>query len=153
MSDAGAEVEVEPEGGEEMSREALARSKSDAEDASPPAAGDAKAQWSSQSYLLEEISQQFTLPQVVKCNAMSILTRRDQPIPINMASPLLLYDQRTIRKLLARNVLSDPRNGRYSETDETIVIPADYEGEWTRSRNISTTKTIDLVIPADYEGK
>ncbi|RUS68822.1 hypothetical protein EGW08_023417, partial [Elysia chlorotica] len=136
MSEAEAEVEIEPEQpGEEvqaeMSREAVARSSvhkvDPGEDVGSPA-GDAKAQWSSQSYLLEEISQQFTLPQVVKCNAMTILTRRDQPIPINMASPLLLYDQRTIRKLLARNVLSDPRSGRYTETDETIVIPADYEG-------------------------
>ncbi|GFO03738.1 hypothetical protein PoB_003024300 [Plakobranchus ocellatus] len=128
MSDAEVEIEAE-----EMSREALARSGSQKETdgEAQTAGGDPKAQWSSQSYLLEEISQQFTLPQVVKCNAMSILTRRDQPIPINMASPLLLYDQRTIRKLLARNVLSDPRNGRYTETDETIVIPADYEGRPT----------------------
>ena len=46
-----------------------------------------------------------------------------------MASPMLLYEQRTIRKLLARNVLSDARTGRYSETDESVVIPADYQGE------------------------
>ncbi|KAK3767193.1 hypothetical protein RRG08_018063 [Elysia crispata] len=145
MSDAEAEVELEVEQGEEeMSREALARSnpqKVEVEDAGSPV-GDVKAQWSSQSYLLEEISQQFTLPQVVKCNAMTILTRRDQPIPINMASPLLLYDQRTIRKLLARNVLSDPRNGRYRETDETIVIPADYEGSEEATAFLKSAKQI-----------
>ena len=68
QSEAEPDVDIEVEGGgEEMSREALARSNSQkAEtDDGGPAAGDAKAQWSSQSYLLEEISQQFTLPQVI----------------------------------------------------------------------------------------
>ena len=87
-----------------------------------------RAQWSQQSYSLEDIAQTFTLPLVVRCQA-TVMTRRDAPLPLNLAHPLLLYSQRTIRKLLARNVLLDPRTHRYTETDETIVIPSDYPGK------------------------
>ena len=67
--------------------------------------------------------------QVVRCDARTIMTRRQHPLPVNMASPMLIYEQRSIRKLLARNVLTDARTGRYNETDESVVIPADYAGE------------------------
>ena len=90
-----------------------------------------RAQWSQQAYSLEDIAQTFTLPLVVRCQATSVLTRRDSPLPLNLAHPVLLYSQRTVRKLLARNVLLDSRTQRYTETDETIVIPSDYPGEAT----------------------
>nr|KAG5714091.1 hypothetical protein BaRGS_020419 [Batillaria attramentaria] len=86
-----------------------------------------RAQWSQQAYTLEDIAQTFTLPLAVRCQATAVLTRKDAPPPLNLAHSLLLYSQRTVRKLLARNVLLDPRTGRYAETDETVVIPADYE--------------------------
>ncbi|KAL8625702.1 hypothetical protein ACOMHN_043977 [Nucella lapillus] len=89
-----------------------------------------KAQWSQQAYSLEDIAQTFALPLVMRCQAASVLTRRDSPLPLNLAHPILLYSQRTIRKLLARNVLPDPRSRRYAETDETIVIPSDYSGHF-----------------------
>jgi hypothetical protein len=66
----------------------------------------------------------FTLPLLVRCQAAAVLTRRDSPLPLNLAHPLLLYSQRTVRKLLARNVLLDPRTRRYAETDENIVVPS-----------------------------
>jgi hypothetical protein len=40
----------------------------------------------------------------------------------------MLYDTRTVRNLLARNISFSTTSQRYSETNETIVIPADYEG-------------------------
>lgn len=89
---------------------------------------DTRAQWSTQSFSIEDIEQQFTFPQIVKCNQQSILVKRESPIPINLAQPILLFDKRTIRKLLARNVTFDPQLQRYTENDETVVIPADYEG-------------------------
>jgi len=41
---------------------------------------------------------------------------------------MLLFETRTVKKLLARNVMYDPRIRKYNETDETVVIPSDYEG-------------------------
>ncbi|XP_076441165.1 uncharacterized protein LOC143280414 [Babylonia areolata] len=92
--------------------------------------GGGRAQWSQQAYSLEDVAQTFTLPLVVRCQAASVLTRRDSPLPLNLAHPVMLHSQRTIRKLLARNVLMDPRTRRYTETDETIVIPSDYAGHF-----------------------
>ncbi|KAL3869443.1 hypothetical protein ACJMK2_042124 [Sinanodonta woodiana] len=77
-----------------------------------------KAQWSTQ----------FTLPQIVKCNPQAIMVRRDNPMPINLGQPLLLYESRMVEKLLARNVVIDPLTGRFTENDQTVVIPRDYEG-------------------------
>ncbi|XP_022314297.2 uncharacterized protein LOC111118896 [Crassostrea virginica] len=91
-----------------------------------------RAQWSTQSFTAEDIVQQFTLPQIVKCNQQAILVKREVPLPINLAQPLLLHDKRTIRKLLARNVVLDPATQRYSENDETVVIPSDYDGLFLR---------------------
>ncbi|KAK3089627.1 hypothetical protein FSP39_005179 [Pinctada imbricata] len=91
-----------------------------------------RAQWSTQSFTAEEILQQFNLPQIVKCNQQAILVKRDLPLPINLAQPILLYEKKTIRKLLARNVVNDPVTQHYTENDETIVIPADYEGLFLR---------------------
>ena len=88
-----------------------------------------RAQWSQQAYSLEDVAQTFALPLLVRCQATSVLTRRDCPLPLNLAHPVLLYSQRTVRKLLARNVLYDSRARRYAETDETVVIPSDYPGE------------------------
>lgn len=88
-----------------------------------------RAQWSTQSFTAEDIVQQFALPQIVKCNQQAILVKREVPLPINLAQPILLHDKRTIRKLLARNVVLDPTTHRYSENDETVVIPADYDGK------------------------
>ena len=90
-----------------------------------------RAQWSTQAFTVEEIMQQFNLPQIVKCNQQAILVKRDLPLPINLTQPILLYDKKTIRKLLARNVVYDNAAHHYAENDETIVIPADYEGNYS----------------------
>lgn len=92
--------------------------------------GQSRAQWSTQSFTAEDIIQQFALPQIVKCNQQAILVKRDVPLPINLAQPVLLHDKRTIRKLLARNVVLNPATQRYSENDETVVIPSDYDGRF-----------------------
>jgi len=89
-----------------------------------------RAQWSNQAFTVESILEQCTLPQIVKCDQQAILIKRDTPLPINLTQPLLLYNKRTIRKLLARNVTYDPRTLRYVENDETVVIPADYDGTY-----------------------
>ncbi|KAK3591239.1 hypothetical protein CHS0354_010604 [Potamilus streckersoni] len=93
-----------------------------------------KAQWSTQAYTVENLLQQFTLPQIVKCNPQAIMVRRDNPMPINLGQPLLLYESRMVEKLLARNVVIDPLNGRFTENDQTVVIPRDYEGSFLRMR-------------------
>ena len=95
--------------------------------------GHQKAQWSNQEYTIEEILEQCSLPQVVKCNQDSARIQSEKPLPVNFADSILLYDKRNIRKLLARNIVFDSIITRYTETNETIVIPADYEGKFRQS--------------------
>ncbi|XP_063410374.1 uncharacterized protein LOC134693468 [Mytilus trossulus] len=91
-----------------------------------------KAQWSNQEYTTEEILKQFSLPQIVKCNQDSVRIRSDTPLPINFGNPLVFYDKRTVRKLLAKNIGIDAVTNKYHEINDTIVIPADYEGLFLR---------------------
>ena len=57
------------------------------------------------------------------------MVKKDSPLPVNLGLPLLLFDSRTIRKLLARNVVFDSPSGKFTENDDTVVIPKDYEGK------------------------
>ncbi|XP_033737302.1 uncharacterized protein LOC117325293 [Pecten maximus] len=91
-----------------------------------------RAQWSTQSFTVEEIVKQFPFPQIVKCTQQCIFTKKNTTLPVNLTQPVYLYQKRTIRKLLARNVIMDPETQRYTEMDESIVIPADYEGRFLR---------------------
>ena len=56
------------------------------------------------------------------------MVKKDSPLPVNLGLPLLLFDSKTIRKLLARNVIFDTAAGKFTENDDTVVIPKDYEG-------------------------
>lgn len=94
-----------------------------------------KATWSVQAYNVDNLLQQFSLPQIVKCNPQAIMVKKDSPLPVNLGLPLLLFDSRTIRKLLARNVVFDSPSGKFTENDDTVVIPKDYEGAFLRLRS------------------
>ena len=96
--------------------------------AEPPGAQQKRAQWSTQAYTLKELMDQFSLPQIVKCNPQAILVKKDSPLPVNLGQPLLLFDSRSVRKLLARNVVVDKTTGKFTENEDTVVIPKDYEG-------------------------
>lgn len=107
-----------------------------------------RAQWSTQSYMVEDLLQQFSLPQIVKCNPQAILVKKDSPLPVNLGQPILLFDSRTVRKLLARNVVVDPMTGKFTENDDTVVIPRDYDGSFLRlrsrtSKDHTTHKTVE----------
>ncbi|XP_060076652.1 uncharacterized protein LOC132556285 [Ylistrum balloti] len=91
-----------------------------------------RAQWSTQSFTVSQLLKQFPFPQTVKCTQQCIFTKNNSSLPVNLSQPVYLYHKRTIRKLLARNVVLDPETQRYTEKDETIVIPADYEGRFLR---------------------
>ena len=56
------------------------------------------------------------------------MVKKDCPLPVNLGLPLLLFDSKTIRKLLARNVVFDTAAGKFTENDDTVVIPKDYDG-------------------------
>lgn len=94
-----------------------------------------KATWSVQAYTVENLLHQFSLPQIVKCNPQAIMVKKDSPLPVNLGLPLLLFDSKTIRKLLARNVIFDTAAGKFTENDDTVVIPKDYEGAFLRLRS------------------
>ena len=88
-----------------------------------------RAAWSTQSYTVDELLGQFSLPQIVKCNPQAILVRKDAPLPVNLGQPILLFDSRKVRKLLARNVVVDPATGKFTENEDTVTIPKDYDGK------------------------
>lgn len=88
-----------------------------------------RAQWSNQAYTVEDLLAQFSLPQIVKCNPQAIMIKKDSPLPVNLGQPILLFDSRAVRKLLARNVIVDPLSGKFTENDDTVVIPKDYDGK------------------------
>ncbi|KAL4235988.1 hypothetical protein ACF0H5_004376 [Mactra antiquata] len=122
------------------------RSASRVSESTPPQ--QKRAQWSNQAYTVEELLEQFSLPQIVKCNPQAILVKKDAPLPVNLGQPLLLFDSRTVRKLLARNVILDPTTGKFTENDDTVVIPNDYDGAFLRlmsrtSKDHTSHKTID----------
>ncbi|KAH3721179.1 uncharacterized protein LOC127855270 [Dreissena polymorpha] len=108
-----------------------------------------RAQWSTQAYKVDELLSQFSLPQIVKCQPLSILVKRDSSsMPVNLGQPILLFESRAVRKLLARNVVLDPLTGRFTENDDTVTIPNDYEGSFLRlrsrtSKDHTTHKTIE----------
>ena len=83
-------------------------------------------------FQVDELLSQFSLPQIVKCQPLSILVKRDSSsMPVNLGQPILLFESRAVRKLLARNVVLDPLTGRFTENDDTVTIPNDYEGRRT----------------------
>lgn len=94
-----------------------------------------RAQWSNQAYTVEDLLAQFSLPQIAKCNPQAIMMKKNSPLLVNLGLPILLFDSRTVRKLLARNVIVDPMTGKFTENEDTVVIPKDYEGAFLRLRS------------------
>lgn len=99
-----------------------------------------RAQWSNQAYTVEDLMSQFSLPQIAKCNPQALLVKKDSPLPVNLGQPIMLFDARTVRKLLARNVVLDPTTGKFTENDDTVVIPNDYDGKLSFITNAATVK-------------
>lgn len=115
-----------------------------------------RAQWSTQAYTVEELLAQFNLPQIVKCNPQAILVKKDSPLPVNLGQPILLFESRTVRKLLARNVILDHTTGKFTENDDTVVIPKDYEGAFLRlrartSKDHTTHKSVDSLAQSNIK--
>ncbi|CAL1534443.1 unnamed protein product [Lymnaea stagnalis] len=89
------------------------------------------ADWSQDAYPLEELVTKFPLPQIVRC-ASRLVPGEDQHLPVNVYVPMLLCAGRSARKLLAKHVGLEARSSRLTETEDTIVIPSDYEGHFLR---------------------
>ena len=74
------------------------------------------------------------------------MVKKDSPLPVNLGLPLLLFDSKTIRKLLARNVIFDTAAGKFTENDDTVVIPKDYEGKIRLSTLYPYFVTLDYAL-------
>ncbi|XP_005109314.2 uncharacterized protein LOC101850284 [Aplysia californica] len=89
------------------------------------------AHWSQESYLLEDLQTQYPLPQVVRCSSR-LVPGEEHALPVNVHVPMLLCNGRSARKLLAKHVGNDTRSQILVETDDSIVIPGDYDGNFLR---------------------
>ncbi|XP_012943628.1 uncharacterized protein LOC106013168 [Aplysia californica] len=89
------------------------------------------AHWSQESYLLRDLHKQYPLPQVVRCSSR-LVQGEEQALPVNVHVPMLLCDGRSVRKLLAKHVDNDTTSQSLVETDDSIVIPGDYDGNFLR---------------------
>ncbi|CAG5120065.1 unnamed protein product [Candidula unifasciata] len=96
------------------------------------------ADWSHESYFLQDIVSMFHLPQVVRC-ASRLMPGEDKFLPFNIYVPMLLCSGRTAKKLLAKHVGRDARTQHLMETEDSIVIPSDYDGHFL-SLQARTTK-------------
>ncbi|GFO10747.1 hypothetical protein PoB_003725200 [Plakobranchus ocellatus] len=104
------------------------------------------AHWSQDVYSLQALMDKFPLPQIVRCSDR-LLSGEERGLPVNVYVPLLLFSSRAARKLLAKHVAPDTRGQdqpRLTETDESIVIPGDYDGHFLRLQ-ARTTNDISMV--------
>ncbi|GFS20364.1 hypothetical protein ElyMa_006898300 [Elysia marginata] len=90
--------------------------------------------WSQDVYSLQGLHEKFPLPQIVRCSDR-LLPGEDANLPVNVHVPLLLFSHRSARKLLAKHVAAELQGQgrtRLAETNESIVIPEDYDGHFLR---------------------
>ncbi|KAK3794510.1 hypothetical protein RRG08_003661 [Elysia crispata] len=92
------------------------------------------ADWTQHAFALQDLLERFPLPQIVR-SSDRLLPGEDSNLPVNVHVPLLLFSGRSARKLLAKHVapnLQGRGHVRLTETDESIVIPEDYDGHFLR---------------------
>lgn len=107
--------------------------------------------WSQDVYSLENLRERFPLPQIVRCSDR-LLPGEDANLPVNVHVPLLLFSHRSARKLLAKHVAAAPQGRgqtRLAETNESIVIPEDYDGHFLRLQ-ARTTNDNSVVRSLQY---
>lgn len=96
--------------------------------------------WSSQSYTLKEILNNFKLPIVVQCRQDTV-AQQLKDFFFDLRQPLLLHSKRSIRKVFARCVRMGP-GGTMKELLPEVVIPEDYAGWFKVSKGLSFTKPV-----------
>ncbi|XP_062575014.1 uncharacterized protein LOC134236872 [Saccostrea cucullata] len=95
-------------------------------------------QWSSQSYTLKEIVDNFKLPLVVKCSDKTNEVELGE-FKFDLAEPLLLHSRKWARKIRVSCLQRDALSGQITEIRPHYVIPEDYEG-WFQEINSPTEK-------------
>ena len=85
-----------------------------------------KITWLSDTYNLPDILNKFELPVVVKCAMDTIRARSNN---FDISQPLLLFNKRHERKVLARSLGINPTTKTYEEVDNPLLIPSDYKGK------------------------
>jgi len=84
-------------------------------------------QWSTHSYTLNHIINNFRLPCAVKCNVGSCSLDWDV-LHFDLSQPLLIHSQRSAKKVKASVMKLDTEKGELLETGSHVVIPSDYNG-------------------------
>ncbi|KAL8610554.1 hypothetical protein ACOMHN_006274 [Nucella lapillus] len=113
-----------------------------------------QAHWAPQLRSLEEIVQDYPLPQLVLCRTQGLRTRDGGPMGLPLDKPIMLVSQRSARHLLARTVMYDNRNKGFNESSDSVVIPEDYDGHFLRLQSRTTkdktkVKSLDAIAHDD----
>ncbi|KAK0045468.1 hypothetical protein Bpfe_025074 [Biomphalaria pfeifferi] len=95
------------------------------------------AHWSQESYSLDGLKEKFQFPQIVRC-ANKLVPGDSKNLPVNIYVPMLLFTGRTARKILAKHVGVEAKTQRLVETEDSIVIPSDYDGHFLRLASRTT---------------
>ncbi|KAK3610168.1 hypothetical protein CHS0354_038800 [Potamilus streckersoni] len=98
--------------------------------------------WLEGSYSLEELLKKFPLPVVVACDTSRSPFHR---FNFDLTQELLLFKQRKIRKVSARNLCVS--QGKYMEVGETLLIPEDYRGWFVVLQRPTENTAADDAIP------
>ncbi|CAG2226692.1 unnamed protein product [Mytilus edulis] len=86
--------------------------------------------WSSHSYTLNHITNNFRLPCAVKCSVESCSLDWNL-LHFDLSQPLLLHSHRSAKKVKAAVMKLDSEKGELQETGRYVVIPQDYNGWFT----------------------
>ncbi|ESO99589.1 hypothetical protein LOTGIDRAFT_173733 [Lottia gigantea] len=102
-------------------------------------------QWEAGIYTMRKLLESFQLPRVIRCDSSHFDLPTDSK-SFNMAQPMLLYRQRSVRKLVASNLNYDKSKGKYVVIGDPLLIPEDYKG-WFAHFGDPNTITDDPAIP------
>lgn len=87
----------------------------------------ANMQWSSQSYTLKDIVDNFKLPLVVKCSDTTYPVNHED-FQFDLGESLLLHSKKWTRRIKVSCLERDAASGQITELQPHYIIPEEYEG-------------------------
>jgi hypothetical protein len=91
---------------------------------------------------LEELLLDYDLPQMVQSRTHVLPAgsahHEATPPPVRLDRPIILAEKRSVRHLLAKVVVYEPRSGTFNESHDSVVIPEDYDGKSMTQKTVSS---------------
>ncbi|XP_061168235.1 uncharacterized protein LOC133177142 [Saccostrea echinata] len=107
-------------------------------------------QWSSQSYTLKNIVDNFKLPLVVKCSDKTPEVELGE-FKFDLAEPLLLHSRKWARKIRVSCLEKDALSAQITEIRPHYVIPEEYEGWFQEIKSPTEKLTPDATLESLIE--